>query len=744
MATEQLMRQLVWLSTAFFFATTATAEPQSLPTAVGKPPATAKAIVTDTYHGEAVSDDYRWLETGSDSAVQQWSASQNDYTRSVLDHLPEVDAIRAQVTEILSSTTINYSSVTHRNGRFFAVKRQPPKQQPFLIVIDSRKALDAGHMTAQWLSADQVKAARVVVDPNEIDPSGSTSIDWYKVSPDGKMLAVSLSAGGSEIGDLVLYDVQTAQVVGEKIAGVNSGTAGGSVAWLPDSSGFYYTKHFKVVPGKSADQSVYQHVYLHQLGTDESADRYELGKGFPQIAEIQLEMDETGGHLLASVQEGDGGEFAHYLRNRDGSWRQFSSFGDGTKQAVFGKHGELLVVTLAGAPRGRIVRVGIETLDVAAAPTLVPENDDTIVTSGVAFWGETTVLPAEDRIYVVYQLGGPSQLRAFDYSGKQLAAPNQLEISAIYGLIPIGDNAILFGNTSYTEPDAYYRYDTTTEATTKTAIASSSPISLAGARVMRRFATSKDGTQVPINIMLPAGVTADGTNPCVVYGYGGYGVNMVPRFKPLNRILMDRKVIYAVTNLRGGGEYGEPWHLAGNLTHKQNVFDDFAACVRYITESGYSMPAKTGLLGGSNGGLLMGATLTQHPELMKAVVSHVGIYDMLRVELSPNGAFNVTEFGTVKNPGHFKALRAYSPYHNVHDDTKYPAVLFMTGENDPRVDPMQSRKMTARLQHATASSEPILLRTSANAGHGRSNSLSEQIEQAVDQYAFFFDKLGVQ
>ena len=727
------MRQLAFLSAIIFFVSTA-AVPFTIgvtsigPSTVLKPPSTPKVRVTDTYHGEKVAEDYRWLEAASESAVQDWSASQNDYARSVLDNLSGVDAIRSEVTEILSTETIRYSSVAHRKGIIFAIKRQPPKQQPFLVVMDS---------------LDRIDTVKIIVDPNQLDPSGGTTLDWYKVSPDGNLLAVSLSAGGSEIGNLAIYDVHTAQEVHQQIPGVNSGTAGGSLAWLPDGSGFYYTKHFKVAPADPADQNVYQHVYLHKLGTDISSDRYELGLGFPRIAEIQLVMDKKSGRLLATVQEGDGGEFAHYLRDGAGNWRQFSSFGDGVKQAVFGMENELFVVTLAGAPRGRIVRVPIETLDVASAPTLIPEGADTIVTSGVAFWGETTVLPTKDRLYVMYQLGGPSQLRAYDYSGKQLAAPKQLEVSAVHDVMPLGDHAILFGNASFTEPNAYYRFDTATATTTKTPLVNSSPISLADARVVRQFATSKDGTKVPINIILPEGVTADGTNVCIVYGYGGYGVNVEPRFRPLNRILMDRKVIYAVANLRGGGEYGERWHLEGSLTNKQNVFDDFAACVRHMTESGYSTPAKTGALGASNGGLLMGAALTQHPDMMQVVVSLVGIYDMLRVELSPNGAFNVTEFGTVNDDDQFKALRAYSPYHNVKDGAKYPAVLLMTGDNDPRVDPMQSRKMTARLQEATASDQPILLRTSANTGHGGGNSLREQIDQSVDAYAFFFDKLGV-
>jgi prolyl oligopeptidase len=239
------------------------------------------------------------------------------------------------------------------------------------------------------------------------------------------------------------------------------------------------------------------------------------------------------------------------------------------------------------------------------------------------------------------------------------------------------------------------------------------------------------------------GTKRDGSNPALVTGYGGYGTNLTPSFSAIRRVLLDQGFVCAVANLRGGGEYGEPWHRQGNLTHKQNVFDDFAAVLKLMIDRGYTNPEKLAIEGGSNGGLLMGAAFTQHPELMKTVVSHVGIYDMLRVERSANGVFNIAEFGTVENSEQFRALYAYSPYHHVKDSVRYPAVLFLTGANDPRVDPMQSRKMTARLQAATPSDVPILLRTSANSGHGAGTPLSERIEQTVDVFAFLFDQLGV-
>ena len=261
--------------------------------------------------------------------------------------------------------------------------------------------------------------------------------------------------------------------------------------------------------------------------------------------------------------------------------------------------------------------------------------------------------------------------------------------------------------------------------------------------VTRDFAVSRDGTRVPVTIVAPRGVKRDGSNPTLLYGYGGYGISMSPYFSPMLRLWLDYGGVYAVANVRGGGEFGEPWHLAGNLTKKQNVFDDFAASLRMLFDRGYTRPDKAAIMGGSNGGLLMGATLTQHPALMRAVVSHVGIYDALRWETQPNGEFNVTEFGSVKDPDQFRALYAYSPLVNAKDATAYPAVLFTAGDNDGRVAPYESRKMTARLQTATSSDRPILLRTEAAAGHGIGTALSTRIEEEADAYAFLVEQLGM-
>jgi prolyl oligopeptidase len=271
-----------------------------------------------------------------------------------------------------------------------------------------------------------------------------------------------------------------------------------------------------------------------------------------------------------------------------------------------------------------------------------------------------------------------------------------------------------------------------------------SPISFDDAEVIRAFATSKDGTKVPLNIIRRKGTALNGANPTLLYGYGGYGVSMTPRFAgPATRIWLDGGGVWVIANVRGGGEFGETWHHQGALTLKQNVFDDFDAAGESLIADGYTSHAKLALLGGSNGGLLMGATITQHPALARAVVSQVGIYDMLRVELDPNGAFNVSEFGTVKDPDQFKALLAYSPLHHVEKGVAYPAVLLTTGANDGRVNPMQSRKFAAALQAATSSDRPILLRTSKTSGHGIGSSLSERIGLSTDVLMFLFDQLGI-
>ena len=699
----------------------AAAAPAQLPA----PPATRTAPVTDTYHGVEVVDPYRWLEDGGSPEVRAWSDAQNAYARAYLDALPAAPELRRRIGRIFNTVSQSYGGFQLVGSTLFGFSSQPPKQQPFLVA---------------FATPDGPAGLRVLVDPNVLDPSGTTTIDWFVPSPDGRRLAVSLSAGGSEAGDVHLFDAATGAATGEVVSRVQGGTAGGSLAWTPDGAGFFYTRYPRPGERPAEDLAFYQQVWFHRLGAAAAEDRYEIGRDFPKTAEIKLVASPSSARLLAEVQLGDGGRFAHYLREADGRWRQLTGFDDGVVQAVWGPGDVLFFISRQGAPKGKVLRLAAGAAGLGDAVTIVPEGNDNLVND---FYGSSPMVVTATRLYLTYQLGGPSEIRAFDHDGHAAAGPRQLPVSAVGGLTPLAGGALLFHQSSYVVPGTWYRFDPATGETIATAFSSPAPVDLSDAEAVREIAYSRDGTRVPVNVIRKKGARLDGDNPTLLTGYGGYDISMTPGFDALARVWLDGGGVLAIANLRGGGEFGEAWHEAGRLTVKQNVFDDFAAAMEHLIAAGYTRPGKLAILGGSNGGLLMGAVLDQHPELCRAVVSGSGIYDSLRNELTPNGRFNVAEYGSVADAAQFRALYAYSPYHHVVDGTPYPAVLMMTGANDPRVDPMHSRKMAARLQAATSSGQPILLRTSAATGHGFGSPLDEVISQQVDLYAFLFDQLGM-
>ena len=700
-------------------------------------PATPKRPVTDEYQGVKVVDDYRWLENWDDSEVKQWNAAENAHTRDYLDHLPARAAIREQLHRLISGSSDAYYDLQFRGGTLFARKFQPTAQQPVLVALKS---------------ADDLGSAKVIFDPNTASSKGSLSADFYVPSLDGKYVALALSENGSEDAAAHVFDVASGKETGDVVPRVNFATAGGSLDWKADGSGFYYTRYPQGNERAAEDANFYQQVYFHKLGTDPKQDTYVLGKDFPRIAEIQLHTSEDGKWLVAAVGNGDGGQYAHYVMDAAGQWTQVTHFEDAIVGAHVGTDGALYLLSRKGAPRGKILRLPLDHLDLAAATVVVPQSSGKGPEESSRASIENFV-PTNGRLYVIDIMGGPSRVRVFDTKGLDLGgAPGSASakgelplppVSAIGQVLAVGGGDVLYYTSTYLNPPAWYRFDAMSGKASRTSLYETSPVKFDDAEVVREFATSKDGTRVPLSIIRRKGTKLDGTNPVLLYGYGGYGISEKPFFAGSGaRVWLDQGGVFVTANLRGGAEYGEEWHKGGNLTRKQNVFDDFAACAQHMVAQKYTSPAHLAILGGSNGGLLMGAALTQHPELFRAVVSFVGIYDMLRVELDPNGAFNVTEFGTVKDPDQFKALYAYSPYHHVKDGTTYPGILFLTGENDHRVNPMESRKMTARLQ-ASGSSRPILLRTTSSAGHGFGTALDEQIEQDADMYSFLFDQLGM-
>jgi len=679
---------------------------------------TPRAPVTNSYHGVAVVDDYQWLEDSASPAVRDWTRQQNARTRDYFDRLDFHDGLTQQLAELIAEESASYGLMDCRGGNIFATRFKPPAQQPVLMRLKS---------------IYPPALRKVVFDPNAWNTNGTTAMDWSVPSPDGRLVAVCLSENGSENGVLHFFAVDTGNALPDLIPGVQFPTGGGSAAWNADGTGIFYTRYPRPGERPDGDLNFFQQIWFHKLGTPVSANTYELGRDFPRIAEIELAASDDGRWLLATVANGDGGDFAHYLRDATGAWQQLTRFEDGIKEIKFGKDDALYLLSKKNAPRGKILRLQLAETDLSKATVVVPEGRDVV----------SEYEPSASGLYVSVMEGGPSRLWFYPTAHGSAVEVPILPVSSAGGLHCWHGDELVFANGSFLQPAGWYAWEPGLKQPRATALQMTSPANFDDIEVVRESATSQDGTKIPISILRKKGIRLDGKNPTILYGYGGYGINLTPAFSSTRRIWFDAGGVYAVANLRGGGEFGEAWHLAGNLTRKQHVFDDFIACAEHLIQRKYTSPEKLAVMGASNGGLLMGAFLTQRPDLARAVVSRVGIYDMLRVELDPNGAFNTTEFGSVKDEEQFKALYAYSPFHHVKDGTAYPAVLFPCGENDGRVNPAHSRKMTARLQAASSSGRPILLRTSATAGHGMGSSLKDRVAEQADIYAFLFQELGV-
>ncbi len=689
-------------------------------------PFTPAQEVTDTYYGVTVQDPYRWLENANDKEVRAWSLSQDARSRKYLDGLAVRKPIFTRLMKQISATSSRYYALYAVGDKLFALLNEPPKQQPMIVVMGN--------------DADPAKS-QIVVNPNILNKKGTTAIDWFVPSPDGSLVAVSLSDNGSENGSLHLFDVASGKQVGEVIPRVQYPTGGGSLAWRADSTGFWYTRY----PGPdrpAEEQHFFQQIYFHHIGDDPGKDTYVLGKDFPRFAEIYLNNRRNPNLVLATVANGDGGEFAHYVISPDNRSQQLTRFEDKVVAATIAADDTVYLVSHKDAPRGKLLALSLKDPILDHAKLLVPETE-AVIQPGGEFGGESVVVTAS-ALYVRELLGGPSRVAIFDHDGHLKGSLPLPDVSSVEEVEPLADGTLLYSVETYLRPPYFFRFVEASATAVATALVQTSPVSFADTEVLRDFAKSKDGTLIPVNIVRRKGTKLNGSNPVLLNAYGGYAISLTPHFLgPTTRLWLDAGGVFVIANLRGGGEFGEEWHQAGALTRKQNVFDDFIGVAEYLIAQHYTTPERLAIIGGSNGGLLMGAALTQRPDLFRAVVSRVGIYDMLRVELDPNGAFNTTEFGSVKDPEQFKALYAYSPYHHVNDGTKYPAIFMATGETDGRVNPAHSRKMIARLQAATASGYPVYLSINSHAGHGIGSALSIRVNQEADLYSFLFDQLGM-
>lgn len=682
------------------------------------PPIAPPGETVDMIQGVAVADPYRWLEEPNDPQVKAWVAGQNATSGAYFASLPSRDPLHNWLLSMEKATPVYDGGLRVAGGRMFVYTIEPGRQQPLLGLV----RFVAGALQRQ-----------TILNPNTLSAKGDTAIDFFEPSPDGKLVAVSLSQGGSEDGTLHVYDVDTRREVEPPIPHVRRPGAGGSLAWTADAKGYWYTRFPD--DGPASEREFHQTAWFHLIGRPTARDAMVLGPGdgLPRTAEVFLSNRLAGPEALASVQLGDGGEWQHYLVSRTGA-RRVAGYDDKIVAAAQLPGGGVVGISRKAAPNGAIAR-----LDAGGGPgawrTIVPE-------AAYALTSDTPVVSG-GRIYALAIDGGPTRLLAYTDAGKPVAVRTP-PVANVNALEADGAGGLFYRVRSYTMPPVTMHLAAGATAAMPTPIRLTSPLSFADIEVRRVFATSTDGTRVPITVMARKGTAPDGARPTLLYGYGGYGINLSPHFLSADdRAWFDAGGVYAITNIRGGGEYGERWHQQGMLTHKQAVFDDFYAAGRWLIDNRWTSSAHLALEGGSNGGLLMGATVTQHPDLARAVVSEVGIYDMVRVENDVNGTFNVSEFGTVKDAAQFRALYAYSPYHHVAAGAPYPAMLLTTGDNDGRVNPFHSRKFAAAMQAATGSGRPVYLRTTADAGHGIGSSLEVAISEEADVTAFLFDQLGM-
>lgn len=683
---------------------------------------TPKKPTKEIHHGVEIADDYSWLEKSDDPKVQKWTKQQSDQAEKFIAKIPFRKHILEKLTKWSSQTSPTYRRIEFTGNRFFAMKFQPPLEQPLIVTLQS---------------IDDLNSEKIVLDLNKYDPSGNTSIDWFVPSHDGSLIAIAMSKKGSEIADLYIFDTASGKPLSDRILRVNAPTAGGSVAWAEGNKGFYYTRYPAAGERNEADRLFYQQVYYHQMGSPTEQDKYSVGKDFPRIAEIDLRSSDDGKIVVAIVANGDGGEFAMHLLTSGKEWQQISNFDHKIVECEIGKNKELFLLSRQNASRGKILRLPIDDrIDfknpLKTAEEIVPEGVNTI----------QRFVVSKNFLFVKELVGGPSQLQVINLKTLKGRSVSTDPISSIWELVSMEGDRLAYQSESFVKPTSWFTLDANRDELQPqvSSLVVKSPVDFSDITVSREFATSKDGTKVPVNILTKKGLEKNGRHPTILTGYGGYGISLGPSFNVGLHLWLEQGGVWALANLRGGGEFGEDWHKMGMLTKKQNVFDDFAAAGKYLIDQKYTSTKHLGIEGGSNGGLLMGAMLTQHPEMLGAVVSHVGIYDMLKVETDANGSFNIPEFGTVKDKDQFKALHTYSPYHNVKKNGKYPPILFMTGVNDGRVNPYQSKKMTARLQELKGSS-PVLLRINYGSGHGMGKKLSDRIAERADVYSFFFQQL---
>ena len=686
-------------------------------------PFAASRTTTQDFFDTAVSDDFTWLENPADPVTRSWLAAEQGYARRYLDAMPAHAALRQRLQALVGSTANTYSGLVERGGMVFALKAAPAYQRAVLVMLKS---------------ADDLGSERVVFDPNEQQGSdGALAIDFIRPSPDGRRVAIALSSGEADGDTVRVVDLGVGgQALPDTLTRVTSAGAGGDVAWSANSGGLFFTQ--TPAPGGRAapDTGPSVRVMFHKLGAPSPQDRIELGAGLPRLARVRLESARDGRMLLALVENGRGGDVSLYLKPSDaggeGAWRRLATEQDGVRDAQFGDDDAIWIRSVANAPRGKVMRLPLsETRAV---------NWDRVATIATPLEGAVQRFAvAGGTLYLAEGETGPTRLRLVDVRTKRgsvVALPTNGGVAA---LVRVGRNDVVAQMVNYMEPPLWTHVGA--GRVRRTAMVSTSDANFNDSEVVREFATSRDGTPVPLDILRRKGTRLDGHNPVLLTLAGSPGSGITPDFDAARRVWLDRGGVVAVATVRGSLDSGETWHAGGVRTKKQAAIDDLMACADALVKRGYTQPALIGLRTRGDGALVAAAALTQRPELFRAVVAAAGRYDMLRLERDVAGEYDTPELGTPRDHAEFDALAAYSPLRAVRDGARYPSVLLLAGDRDRRVNAAQSRKMTARLQQADPSGRPILLRTDVFSGQPPQAGQAEGLDQLADEFGFLLNEV---
>jgi len=692
------------------------------------PPAAPVRPVTDVHFGTAITDDYRYLEDLKDPEVQAWMHAQADHTRAQLDQLGGRKALLERI-HALANADARRGGFVQRGQRYFYQLLEPGAQQPRLYYRDGL----AG-------------AEHLLVDAGALGAGSGThyALDFYVPSWDGKRLAYGLSAGGSEASTLHVLEVDTGKMLDEAITRTNNDVIG----WQKDNASFFYFRFNAPTPTMSAAELIYNaRTYLHRIGTNPTGDgdAVVFGRGVSKAVEVPegqatyvYTSADSAWAVAAANHNLDDNPSTLYVaplagvKGADTKWQRFATVEDGITQVAL--HGDTLYcLSLGGAPRFRILATPLAKPDLAHARVIVPEGEGVITDFGIA----------SDGLYYRVRQGMGATLHRVDLDGRNgITLPLPFEGNLFGPVVDANQAGALFNLQGWTRPAQLYAYDPAKNESRNTGLLPPSKIDTSQLESEEVLVTSWDGTRVPLSILHRKGLKLDGRNPAIIEGYGGYGIVIEASFWASSVAWLERGGIYAFAHVRGGGELGEAWHLAGFKKTKPNTWLDFIACSQYLIDKGYTSSPRLAGTGASAGGILIGNAMAWRPDLYRVVLDDVGMSDMMRYETEPNGPPNVSEMGTLSEEDGFHALYAMSAYQHIRNGVAYPAVMYTTGANDPRVSPWHMMKMTARTQAASSSGLPVLLRIDFDAGHGIGSNRSQREQELADEWSFSLWQMG--